>query len=322
MKINKTTLSLLLVSTALYGTEQAITFASIDESVIHNYVQKITSEFKTNNVQKKVIYGAALLGLGYVTYQCFYGGQTPTPIPVKTDVPVPLIASEEIAQPRKLELSPAAIAQLNKEALDRAVKDNLSFIPAMYHWTKENFSILAQQTLVLAIFTGLNNSLGPIAKYISVLDGALDKVLTRVFHEWDISWFLKQHTQLPILFSTLEYHAKELAQDATQEFHLLQLQRTWNIMIHQFEYAFAFMHYSTISKPWYSLAILQVQALQDTMKTELHKVAHNLEVQLDELVNQKNNTNAESIVNTIQELRKILFQDFDAFKDLEKLKPY
>ena len=207
-------------------------------------------------------------------------------------------------------------------AVDEIAKRNRSFIPAMYYWAKENFSILAQQTLVLAIFTGLNNSLGPIAKYISVLDGALDKVLTRVFHEWDISWFLKQHTQLPILFSTLEYHAKELAQDATQEFHLLQLQRTWNIMIHQFEYTFAFMHYSTISKPWYSLAILQVQALQDTMKSELHKVAQNLEVQLDELVNQKNNANAESIVNTIQELRKILFQDFDAFKDLEKLKPY
>ena len=228
MKIHRATLSLLFISTALYSFEQTITFASIDESIIQNYVHKITAEFKTNTLQKRAIYGAALLGLGYVTYQCFYGGQTPSPHASRVEMPTTIVpvAVEEPGQ-KKPELSPAAIAQLNKEALEKAAKDNLSFIPAMYYWAKENFSLLAQQTLVLAIFTGLNNSLGPIAKYISVLDGALDKVMTRVFHEWNIAWFIKQHTQLPILFSTLEYHANHLAPDSNKrEFHVQQMQRT------------------------------------------------------------------------------------------------
>jgi len=240
---------------------------------------------------------------------------------------------------------------LNTMAAEKYAKDNLSLIPWAYVWAKENFNTLIQQTAVLALFSGLNSSLGPISKYINALDGAADRFTASVFHAGNLAWFLKQHAQLSLLFTTLEYHAaklennpialpqknillfdgqvpfksnQELLQLTKEEqvYHVQQLQCTWNILVQQSEYVLGFMAYSSAQPTWYSLASLQAQSLQATIKQEFDECAQTLTTNSDILLNDYEVVYKPILFETLQLLHMNVEQDLNAFADLEKLKPY
>ncbi len=338
-----------------------LSFNRINDQNIEWYANKVKTELEHNALHKKVIIVGALAGLGYVTYQLLYGGQ-PSPIkPIaKIEVPqtdsiisqplIDVIKPIEKKEPIYPQLTPDGVWFLNSEGATKRAKDNLSLIPWVYVWAKENFYTLVQQTAVLALFTGLNNSLGPISKYINALDGAADKFTARIFHAGNLAWFLKQHTQLSLLFTTLEYHAGKLEnrpvvvtqtisllsdqqhikvnQDLvslTQEekiYHVQQLQRSWNIAVQQIEYVFGFMKFSSSQVKWYSLAALQAQSLQATMQHEFDTCAQILESNSDILLNNYEILYKKTLFESLQMLHMNIEQDLNAFADLEKLKSY
>lgn len=358
MVISKKIYALILFSVpvVLHADEVRLKFNQVSEHNKERAVKKIKAELENNARQKKVIAVGALAGLGYITYQFFYGGET-APKPVI--VPAEVVKNDQvpvIIQPEKSEhvsLPPEVLWYLKNEAAKARAKDNLSLIPWVYYWAKENFYLVAQQTVVLAVFTGLNNSLGPISKYISLFDGAVDKFIARVFHEGNLAWFLKQHTQLPLLFARLEYHAAKLENQPTialnrsqtislqmekepehpvssaglltseeRNYHALQLQCTWNVMLQQIEAVLGFMEFSCSRPQWYSLAILQAQALQTTVRDEFDHCAHLLE---DIVYNDINNFEMhfdQTMLGALQKLHMNIEQDLNSFADLERLKPY
>ena len=335
MKLSLLSSLVLLFSSLSVPLEaSSLTFATIQEEAIQKKVEKIKTEHTINAVQKKVIYSVTLAGLGYVSYQFFYGGQPSAPVAqagVADQSPTPLATIVPQQERQSSQLTAAGSAYLDKMAREELAKSNRSFIPAMYYWAKENVSILAQQTLVLAIFTGLNNSLGPIAKRIADLDGALDKVLSHVFHDWDLAWFLKKHTQISVLFASLEYHAARIERSGedmnaddvhTPYYHARQLQRTWNIMMQQFEDSFAFMNFAMTYKKWYPLAVLQAQELQGSMKQEIAHTAQLLEMRVNHYFDNENASATPSLLSIVQDLHKNIYQDWHAFEELEKLELY
>jgi len=350
--------ALLFSSIINAGQDLQFTFNRINDQHIEHYINKVKVELNHNEIHRKVIVVGALAGLGYVTYQLLYGGQTPPVKPMvkievpKTDIPItsePLITDVEKPVEKKEQsilslLTPDGIWNINNEGAKNRAKDNLSLIPWVYAWAKENFYTVVQQTAVLALFTGLNNSLGPISKYITYLDGAADKFVARIFHAGNLAWFLKRHTQLSLLFNMMEFHAAKLENcpvtgshdislegqpvktnqepmPLTQEeriYHIQQLQRTWNIVIKQGEYVLGFMAFSSSQSKWYSLATLQAQALQETIKQEFDQCALVLENAFLNAVNNQEMT----VLSSLQLLHLTIEQDLNAFAELEKLKPY
>lgn len=356
----KIDISILLLSVCmLQANHQEVTllFKHINDKNIEHYVHKVETELKYNTIHRKVILTGALTGLGYMTYQLLYGGET---VPVKSVVTpkeaviMPAVAPEQfvpVATPviKKPELTEAGVRYINLMAAEKIAKDNRSLIPSIYYWAKENFYTVLQQTVVLALFTGLNNALGPISKYISVLDGAADKFTNHFFHAGNLSWFLKRHTQLSLLFATLEFHAAKLENRPvvamqnislqiyqqqlpmlpdnvvlTQDekiYHAQQLQRTWDITIQQFEYVLGFMTYASKKADWYSVASLQATSLEETMRREFDSCASLMEAMLHDYVYNHLPFN-QSLFDMVRLLHFNIEQDLNAFADLEKLKSY
>ena len=311
------------------AVEQNTLLRRVSEEQISLYTVKIHEELSANALHRKLVTYTTVAGLCGGAYYFMYGGKTIPP------AIAPSVQDNMPASPLET-LPPEVIAMLKAQAKEY-------FNQSWLAWLKTNFYTIFQQTTVLFMFTAMNNALGPISKYLNALDGLVDRSISTVFHDGNLAWFLKKHTQLASLFMTLEYHAaivegKPLAPQTaeflpitvalpmpeltTEEFsaekkqyHVEQTVHTWNIMVQQLEYVLGFMQATSSEQHWYELAVLQAQALMRTVIEEFNTCAQTLE----NILHNKDNA---SMYDTIRLLHVTTEQDFNGFANLERLKPY
>ncbi|HVT62120.1 MAG TPA: hypothetical protein VHD33_01360, partial [Legionellaceae bacterium] len=92
--------------------------------------------------------------------------------------------------------------------------------------------------------------------------------------------------------------------------------------LQQFEYVLGFMSYASAQSDWYSVASLQAQSLQETMKQEFDTSADHIEMILHNYLNNYEVTIDPGLYDKIASLHFTIEQDLNAFADLERLKAY
>lgn len=152
-------------------------------------------------------------------------------------------------------------------------KHNLqrNWIMSQLHWLKKTvynqFQSIAVGVGAHMVFSGLNNALGPISKYITRLDGFVDRTVSGIFHKNSLNWFITDQANLVDLSNTLKRYAalvegRQVTINATQVgqepivIEALSLDKRaealqdfvayWKIFIQQIETVVAFMHYKSL----------------------------------------------------------------------------
>jgi hypothetical protein len=139
-----------------------------------------------------------------------------------------------------------------------------------FNWFKQSIYSNTQTVLTGVVYMGIfnffSNTLGPISKYITKLDGLLDRSVSSFFHKNTIEWFIKSHVNLTEVFNSLELNAaiiegrpiqipaNSLTDVATtisgavagrqaQKDAVDSLEGNWNIFVQQLEQVLGFIEY-------------------------------------------------------------------------------
>lgn len=155
--------------------------------------------------------------------------------------------------------------RLDKHAIQK------NWIMTQIHWLKKTFFSQVQSIAISIgasiIFNAMNNTLGPISKYIARLNGALDRTATSIFHQNNLEWFIVHETQELGIIATLKQFAtlvegKQLTfsspllgqeqmtiepiTDSKRLEALRDFTAYWALLTQQLESILGFMHYKSL----------------------------------------------------------------------------
>ncbi len=99
-------------------------------------------------------------------------------------------------------------------------QEESAWYAAPFNWLKQQVYANAYQIAVgaagMAVFNFMNNSLGPISKYIQKLDGFVDRTASWLTQKNNLEWLLKDQGNLREVFTMLEQHAAIFEGRSTQ----------------------------------------------------------------------------------------------------------
>lgn len=257
----------------------------------------------------------------------------------------PISTAESSAAAGKLELTPDQTNIIQELILEKAYKAGKYFKNSWGNWITQQFYLqthqLAQGVAVAVIFNLLNNSLGPISKYLNQLNGFLDRTISGIFHKVNYEWFMSNYCNINQTYNMLERYA------ATFEGRSLQIQPNalmnatvtveattdqeslarigslkdvvdyWNLYIQQIEMVLGFIQYT--SKGRASTNLLEsgrMQAISEKITLLTNTVGTSLQ---QKIKNVENNTTL-ALYDELHELRALTGQELSNFSLLESFR--
>lgn len=223
----------------------------------------------------------------------------------------------------------------NPKILEEIATKNHGWFMAQVYWLKQllfnqvNSTIYTVAGIVIANI--LNNSLGPVSKYIVRLDGLLDRSVSALFHKNNLQWFVTNHVNLVDLFEKLVYYAAVLegrsvtipatlltqnpiTVDNTQNTiqstdALLDFIAYWNIYIQHIESVLGFMHYKGFSHQ-IRLEGERMIAISSRIQDLINNFAQHVE---EKIITAQNNNTKIVLHDELQRLRAQLGFEMDSF---------
>jgi hypothetical protein len=207
-------------------------FAQIKQAQIDYYEAKIAKELRRGRYVQ-IGLAATLMGtIGFCGYRVLLGAAPQQPA---TEPATVLTTNQKVSK--------AAL----KEALDKMqelVKNQkLALINAGVlndsttwgNWFKSWARFFGQQYTFIFLSQIATDTLNPFAKYFKRLDAAVDSVIAKVFHDGDLNWFVRTHTNIFALLDQLKSNYYDE--------NPLSFSGTWQLTVQQLSSIVGFMHY-------------------------------------------------------------------------------
>jgi len=149
---------------------------------------------------------ASLGAAGFTVYQAIHQKDIPLAVePVQNPI--------DVVQYNNLVKAIERLCLLT-ERLDGKPVIQRGFIMSWLHWFKksvtDNFYSIIGTVFTTAIFNGMNNTLGPISKYINRCDGLLDRTISSIFHKNSLTWFITNQVSLDDYDKVLQDYAARI----------------------------------------------------------------------------------------------------------------
>lgn len=183
-----------------------VTLARIEREQIAYLESKVAADLANDTFKKRLVFTAAALAGGYLTYRYF------NPTPVELQVPpasVDQINLNNALLQQNNEMLRNMLPEMQEAGSTSWLQD--SAIGKFGSWMWEIGKWSSQQALIAymanVMFLGSSSALGKMVKSI---DGAVDSVSFNLFHDRDIKWFLISRSRITNLFNELEDHAQSI----------------------------------------------------------------------------------------------------------------
>lgn len=172
----------------------------IDRDHIELSKQSVKSTLRKSKLRQIVTVSGIGALIGFSAYKFLYGGNV---LEGKIVNDVGTLSSSDVHN----------IRVVLKAAIDKldVSKPTLTWPFTWAAWLGQQAYSNAQLILIgvasTVVFNGMNNFLGPISKYITRLDGFLDRTVANIFHKENLEWYIANHVDLVQVFNMLEYYA-------------------------------------------------------------------------------------------------------------------
>ena len=199
--------SLFLMPFITLSAQPSIALARITSERIEQLSQKVAKDLSQDTWKKRLVYTAALLACGYLGYR--YYTAAPVEIPIVSASAEQLLANNTLLQANNALLRNALPGMEQADTGGTLSWLQNSSIGKIGSWAWDMGKWSVQQTLITycanVLLMGSSKAWG---KVIAPIDNAVDAVELHLFHDRDLTWFLKTRASYTALFDELESHAR------------------------------------------------------------------------------------------------------------------
>ncbi len=333
MKLKVIFLFLSLFVTSVYSHDE---ITRINLTNIITAQEAVKKELYNHLIYQRITKGAAITGiaaaLGWAGYKLLYAA------PIAIAGPGYITADD-------VQLFRACMYSLVQKAqTEGSFIDGIPFVGWFKQQMMANMHTFLVGVTVAAMFNLMNNSLGPISRYINRLEGIADRTYSSLFHKNNLEWYITTHVDLVTIFNFIEYNAAQLegraiqlptnpllanvaitvnsptevSSHATEKMACHDLTGYWNLFVQHIEKVLGYMEY-TISVHTNALEVERMRTIISRISAIVNEFAQLLETKLNTL---EQSHIKQFLYAEVQTLRAQLGHEISSFSLIESLKKH